>query len=115
MDNKKDSLAPDIGRRIAIRRNQLGLTQAEAAELSGLTQQFFASVETGKKNMRADSIIRVSKALKVSTDFLLTGSVTDFERTRLAQMLEPLDETQLQVVEEIIKNVLKFGGYPIES
>ena len=52
MDKKKDSLAPDIGRRIAMRRKQLGLTQAQAAELSGLTQQFFASVETGKKNMR---------------------------------------------------------------
>lgn len=114
MDSKKDSLAPDIGRRIAMRRNQLGLTQAEAAELSGLTQQFFASVETGRKNMRADSIIKVSKALGVSTDFLLTGSVTDFERTQLTQMLEPLDETQLHMVEEIIKNILKFGGYTTE-
>ena len=114
MDSKKDSLAPDIGRRIAMRRNQLGLTQAEAAELSGLTQQFFASVETGRKNMRADSIIKVSKALGVSTDFLLTGSVTDFVRTQLTQMLEPLDETQLHMVEEIIKNILKFGGYTTE-
>ena len=104
MDSKKDSLAPDIGRRIAMRRNQLGLTQAEAAELSGLTQQF----------LRADSIIKVSKALGVSTDFLLTGSVTDFERTQLTQMLEPLDETQLHMVEEIIKNILKFGGYTTE-
>ena len=48
--------------------------------------------------MRADSIIKVSKALGVSTDFLLTGVVTDFERTRLTRMLEPLDETQLHVV-----------------
>lgn len=49
MDKKSDSLAPDIGRRVAMRRKQLGLTQAQAAELSGLTQQFFASVETGRK------------------------------------------------------------------
>lgn len=114
MDSKKDSLAPDIGRRIALRRSQLGLTQAEAAELSGLTQQFFASVETGRKNMRADSIVKVSKALRISTDFLLTGSVTDLERNQLMQMLEPLDEAQLHIVEEIIKNILKFGGYTTE-
>lgn len=111
MDNKKDNLAPDIGRRIAMRRKQLGLTQAEAAELSGLTQQFFASVETGRKNMRAESIVKVSKALNVSTDFLLTGVVTDFERTRLMQMLEPLDEAQLYLVEEIVKKILEFGSY----
>lgn len=114
MDKKKDSFAPEIGRRIAARRNQLGLTQAQVAELSGLTQQFFASIETGRKNMRADSIIKVSKALGVSTDFLLTGVVTDFERTRLTRMLEPLDETQLHVVEEIVKNILRFGGYTIK-
>ena len=64
--------------------------------------------------MRADSIIKVSKALGVSTDFLLTGAVTDFERTRLTRMLEPLDEAQLYMVEEIIKNILKFGGYTTE-
>lgn len=114
MDTKKDSLAPEIGRRIAMRRNQLGLTQAQVAELSGLTQQFFASVETGKKNMRADSIVKVSRALKVSTDFLLTGEVTDFERNRLVQMLEPLDEVQFYKVEEIIKNILSFGGYDMQ-
>ena len=67
----------DMGRRIAARRNQLGLTQAEAAERAGLTQQFFACVETGTKNIRAESIIGVSKALNVSTDYLLTGEVTE--------------------------------------
>lgn len=114
MEKGKDTLAPEIGHRIAMRRNQLGLTQAQAAELSGLTQQFFASVETGKKNMRADSIVKVSKALGISTDFLLMGIVTDIERSRLVQMLEPLDETQFYVVEEIIRNVLKFGGYDMD-
>lgn len=115
MDKKKDTLAPDIGRRIAMRRNQLGLTQAQAAELSGLTQQFFASVETGRKNMRADSIVKVSKALNISTDFLLTGTVTDFERNRLAQMLEPLDEQQFYAFEEIVKRILTFSGYDSDS
>ena len=44
MPVKKDALAADMGKRIAARRNQLGLTQAEAAEKAGLTQQFFACV-----------------------------------------------------------------------
>lgn len=113
MDKSNNNVTSEIGHRIAMRRNQLGLTQAEAAELSGLTQQFFASVETGRKNMRADSIVRVAKALNVSTDFLLTGTVTDFERNHITQMLEPLDEVQLYVIEEIIKKVLYFGGYDL--
>ena len=110
-----DSLASGIGCRVAMRRNQLGLTQAEAAELSGLTQQFFASVETGKKNMRAESIVKVSKALNISADFLLTGTVTDLDRTRLVKMIEPLNAEQLYLVEEIVKKVLEFGEYDTKS
>lgn len=115
MPAKKDILAVDIGRRIAARRNQLGLTQAEAAEKSGLTQQFFASVETGTKNIRAESIIKVSKALNVSTDFLLTGTVSDIDRTRLVKLLEQLDETRFIELEAIIQDILRFGGYRDES
>ena len=80
MGTEKSTLAIEIGRRIAERRKQLGLTQAQAAEKAGLTQQFFASVETGAKNIRAESIIKVSRALNISADFLLTGIVTDLDR-----------------------------------
>jgi len=111
MPYKKDPLAADIGRRIASRRKQMGLTQAEAAEKAGLTQQFFASVETGSKNIRAESIIKVSRALNISTDFLLTGVVSDIDRDRLFRMLEPLDETHFLIVEDMIQNILRFGGY----
>lgn len=114
MPNKKDKLAVEIGSRIAFRRKQLGLTQAEAAEKAGLTQQFFASVETGTKNIRAESIIKVSKALNISTDFLLTGIVSDLDRNRLMKMLEPLDEAHFLIVEAIIQDILRFGGYNLE-
>lgn len=49
MPETNDDLAVEIGRRIAARRNQLRLTQEEAAERAGLTQQFFASVEPAQK------------------------------------------------------------------
>lgn len=111
MLDKNESLASEIGKRIAIRRNQLGLTQEQAAERSGLTQQFFASVETGAKNIRAESIIRVSKALNISTDFLLTGTVSDIDCDRLTNMLKQLDEKQFLEIESIIIQILKFSGY----
>lgn len=111
MAEKNDTLAAEIGRRIATRRHQLGLTQAEAAERAGLTQQFFACVETGTKNIRAESIIKVSKALNISTDYLLTGMVSDIDRNRLVQMLETLDETRFCEMEAIIQSIIRFGGY----
>ncbi len=113
MPVEKDALAADIGKRIAARRNQLGLTQA--AERAGLTQQFFACVETGTKNVRAESIIRVSKVLNVSTDYLLTGKVTDVDRNRLINMFELLDAAHLMEMETIIHNILQFSGYEADS
>lgn len=115
MGTEKNKLAVEIGHRIANRRKQLGLTQAQAAERAGLTQQFFASVETGSKNIRAESIIKVSKALNISADFLLTGVVTDFERHELVRMLESLDETKFSEIKDIISDILKFGGCSTES
>ena len=47
---KRDLLfAKEMGKRIAQRRKELGLTQEKAAERCGLSLQFFASVETGGK------------------------------------------------------------------
>ena len=106
----KDKFASEIGSRIAARRKQLGLTQAQTAEKAGLTQQFFASVEIGLKNMRAESIVKVSNALNVSTDYILKGVVTDIDRERIVQALEPLKPAQFMELEEIISRVLKFRG-----
>ena len=97
-------LAVEIGARIAARRKQLGWTQEQAAERSGLSHQFFACVERGLKNIRAESIIRISKAMDISTDYILLGISSDIDRNYLAGLLEPLDEIQLKCMEEIIKN-----------
>ena len=46
--DRKSALVCEIGRRIQARRKQLGLTQEQTAELSGLSQQYIANVENGK-------------------------------------------------------------------
>lgn len=111
MPNKKDSLAVEIGLRIAERRKQLGWTQEQAAEQAGLSQQFFACVERGIKNIRAESIIKISQAMHISADYILTGISSDTDRNYLVEMIAPLDEVQLKCLEEIIKNYLIACGY----
>ncbi len=111
MDSEYKTSSLDIGKRIASRRTQLGLTQEQVAEKAGLSHQFFACVERGLKNMRAESIIKLSKAMDISTDYLLFGKSTDIDRNNLVQLLEPLNETQLKCMEEIIKNYLIACGY----
>ena len=56
----------------------------------------------------------MSQALNISADFLLTGVVTDFDRHQVMEMLEPLDEKQFLEIQNIIRDILKFGGCPPE-
>ncbi|SCX76711.1 helix-turn-helix domain-containing protein [Alkaliphilus peptidifermentans] len=103
----KDTLAQTIGHRILLRRKQLGYTQEQAAEKAGLSHQFFSTVETGRKNIRADSIIKVARALEVSTDYLLLGSVNQVDINNINESLSQLNGIELHCLEEIVKNYLK--------
>lgn len=94
-----------------LRRKQLGFTQEQAAEKSGLSHQFFSTVETGRKNLRAESIIKVAEALEVSTDYLLLGTVNETDTNNVSKLLSGLSGTELHYLEEIIKNYLKALGY----
>lgn len=94
---KRDLLfAKEMGKRIARRRKELGLTQEKAAERCGLSLQFFASVETGGKNVRAESLAKLAEGLEVSADQLLLGRVTDFDLARDLQCLKRLNEEEYQ-------------------
>jgi len=107
----EEYLSKTIGHRIMLRRKQLGYTQEQAAEKSNLSHQFFSTVETGRKNLRAESIIRVAKALEVSTDYLLLGVVNEVDTHNISNSLTRLSGTELHCLEEIIKNYLKALGY----
>ena len=99
-----ESCMQGIGRRILLRREQMRLTQQKLAELTGLSTQFFSCVETGQKNVRSENIIRLSLAMGVSTDYLLLGRSNCYDRNKISELLEQLNETQLKYAEEILYN-----------
>lgn len=111
MAKERSALAMEMGARIAQRRKQLGWTQEQAAEASGLSWQFFACVERGIKNIRAESLIKLSKAMNVSADYILTGKQAKVNYEYLLKYMEPLSETQLKYLEEILKNYLLACGH----
>lgn len=105
--------AMEMGARIAERRKQLGWTQEQAAEASGLSWQFFACVERGIKNIRAESLLNLSRSMNVSADYLLTGKQSGVNYGYLSKYMEPLSEMQLKYLEEILKNYLLACGHSL--
>lgn len=67
----------EIGNRITERRKQLGLTQEALAEKGDMTPQFVSYAEAGKRAMRPENLLKISSALEVSADYLLTGEIVD--------------------------------------
>lgn len=111
MPEKDNALIKNIGRRVQLRRKQLGLTQDQLAERANMTQQYIAYVEGGRRGLREESIMKLSQALQVSTDYILFGYTCDPDRNRLLELTQPLTGEQILWLEEMVKIFLKACGH----
>lgn len=71
--NDKTVFLVEMGKRIAARRKQLGLTQEELADKISVTPQLISTAERGIKALRPENLSKISTALGVSADYLLKG------------------------------------------
>lgn len=101
----------EIRNRIAERRKQLGLTQEALADKGDMTTQFVSYAEAGKRAMRPENLLKISSALEVSADYLLTGEIIDKDLLILSDKLRSLSPSQLRIIESIIDECNKL--FPI--
>jgi len=71
--NDYSSFHEKMGKRIAQKRKELDLPQEELAERADISPQAMSTAERGIKALRPENLLKISKALNVSTDYLLTG------------------------------------------
>ena len=60
-----------IGRRIQMRREELGMKQEELAENVNLSPNYMSAIERGVKIPRLETFIRIANTLNMSADLLL--------------------------------------------
>ncbi len=96
----------EIGQRLSARRKQMDMTQEKLAEQANVTAQTISYAELGKKAMRADTIIGICEALKISADYLLFGEITSHDFSVLEQKISQLTPEQYRHLEEIINNYI---------
>ena len=61
------------GERIRERRQEIGLTQDDLAKILGVTPQHISAIENDKRLPSLDFLVKLARALKVTTDYLLSG------------------------------------------
>ena len=97
-----DICLQDIGNRITELRKRLGWTQEELAEIADLTPHLVSYAESGKRAMRPENLLKLSKALNVSADYLLTGEIIDKDLLILSDKIKQLAPSQIRIIENIV-------------
>ncbi len=68
-----------IGKRIKETRKQLKISQAELAEMTGLSVSYISNIETGYKKASLSSLISIANAAGISVDELLYGNQESYK------------------------------------
>ena len=100
--SENELLLQQIGKRIIERRKKLGLTQEALSEKGDMTTQFVSYAESGKRAMRPENLLKISSALGVSADYILTGEIVDKDYLLLSDKMRKLTPSQLRLIENIV-------------
>jgi len=100
--NDSEKLLKEMGQRIVELRKQKGLTQDALSEMVSVTSQMISYAELGKKAIRPENLYKLSKALGVSSDYLLTGEIIDKDYLVLQDKLQGLPPDKIKYIENII-------------
>lgn len=64
-----------IGNRLLAMRKKRGLTQAEVAELAGLSDRTYADIERGTVNMRLETLLHICRVYGATPDEILVSEL----------------------------------------
>ncbi|MDE5910347.1 MAG: helix-turn-helix transcriptional regulator [Lachnospiraceae bacterium] len=98
----------DIGFRVRHLRESNNYTRDVLAEKVDISAKFLYEIEMGKKGFTVEILYKLSKALNVSSDYILTGNETNKIPEKMVDTLECFDSDQMGRVQEILKVVHKM-------
>ena len=92
-----------MGNKLYAIRKRLGITQAEAAELAGISDRSYADIERGTANMRVQTLISICKGLKITpNDILVENAVEAANDSELADRVCSLSNEDKRKLTELI-------------
>ncbi len=71
--SEKPAWRVEFGLRVRAARKDLGWTQEDLADATGLHPTYVGDAERGERNVALDNILKLAKALKVDPGQLLNG------------------------------------------
>lgn len=93
-----------MGRRIRLRRKELGLTQNKLAELLEVSNNHLSAIENGREKPSLEKFVILCERLKTTPDFLLLGNLHSCNVTQnIAYNLRLCDADDIKLVAQIVE------------
>jgi len=94
-------------------REKKGFSRSELAQKAGITTQFLSYIESGQRGLSSYTIINLSFALNVTTDYILLGQADmehrrDYASQAFANLSEAEQENSLKLMNAVAEI---FRGY----
>jgi transcriptional regulator with XRE-family HTH domain len=83
----KSNAFPEIGARLALVRAAYGLTQAEIAELAGVSLTTWNGWETGYSRLSLDGARQIRRRLSISLDYLFEGDLATIPASLASKLI----------------------------
>lgn len=94
-----------IGQTVAKIRNERQLTQEQLALKAHISVAFVCQVEKGQKKPRLETLVSIAEALDTTVDTLLGNTSLDTRYNELVKILNGCNETELQFVTKILREI----------
>lgn len=93
-----------IGQRLRNRRNLLGLTREQFAELADIGVGYYGQIEVGTSQMSIDTLIKVARASRLSTEYILFGEPEPQpDLSPLEAMMVHCSPRELKLAEKVLQ------------
>ena len=98
-----------LGLKIKKLRERRKLTREKLGEMAEISDRFIYDVETGQKGISAETLYKLSRALNVTSDYLLFEvEENKNELSYVTEILKNLSPSVLESVEKIILEISKL-------
>ena len=112
MNTKNDTISTkSIGRTLAEARASAGYSQAEFAELLGVSQRTVSSYETGQRRIHAALLIKAARLLNISLDNIAGLSFNKIDgRTRFSSAMKELEQMPPEKQKAVFTMIQTLSG-----
>jgi transcriptional regulator with XRE-family HTH domain len=102
----KENIMMQIGKRLRRQREKLNMSREYFAEEAGISPQFLAEIENGKKGMSVSTLYKLCINFNISADYLLFGHLSSETLPGSSKEKTPLlSEPYRSYTEDIIEIV----------